>query len=210
MTAGTLIVDGQIGAGAVSVSSGATLGGTGTIGGTVTVANNGKLAPATNGTTGTLTVAGLTLSTLSQLNYDFAEAGHDMVAVTGMLNINGGKLSITDLGLVLGTHTVIDYAGTPSGSVANMSLGTPPPAGYTWQLADNVPATAIELTISGGLDFGDAPTPYPPCWLPTARVTSHRARVLDPRVTPKTMGNRLRIQTVMAATKTVYCLVALG
>ena len=85
VNAGTLLVNGSLSTGAVSVANLATLGGTGTIGGTVTPASGGIIAPGDSTTlsgVGTLTVAGLTLGNGSITNFEFG-TGNDQITVNG-------------------------------------------------------------------------------------------------------------------------------
>ena len=72
VSAGTLLVinPGSLAAGAVTVASGAALGGDGTIGGSVSVASGGTLSPGNLGV-GTLTVGGLTLNNGGIVNFEF-------------------------------------------------------------------------------------------------------------------------------------------
>jgi fibronectin-binding autotransporter adhesin len=121
VTAGTLLVNGSLGGGSVNVSSGATLGGTGTIGGPVTIQNGGILSPGGNPlpeTPGTLTMGPLTLNSGSILNYHFGipnvvNSGiNDLVKVMGNLTL-AGTLNVTDEGgLEAGVYRVFDYTGS--------------------------------------------------------------------------------------------------
>jgi autotransporter-associated beta strand protein len=124
---GTLVVNGVLGETAVSVtatSGTATLGGSGTIGSSaasLTVGSNGYLAPGNS--PGTLTVNGsVSLNAGSTYNYQFTGGGTaaDLVDANGTLNINGGTLSLENLGTAVAIgdkYTLFAYntAGTLTG-----------------------------------------------------------------------------------------------
>ena len=94
--AGWLAINGRLG-GSLTVASGATLGGSGTIGSgagsTVTVASGGTLAPGNS--IGTLTVDGnlvIAAGARYAVEVDPASSGSDLVRVTGSATINGGTV----------------------------------------------------------------------------------------------------------------------
>jgi fibronectin-binding autotransporter adhesin len=155
VNAGTLLVNGNSSAatGAVTVASGATLGGTGTLGGAVT--NNGTIAPGTTGI-GTLNVAALTLAGGSTLSLDLgAPSSGDLINIssTDGLTISGGSVVVNNAGgLAAGTYPILDYAGTLGGALAN--LGTPTgPSGFNYSLSDN--GSLINLVVSAAAVIGD-------------------------------------------------------
>ncbi len=98
---GTLLVNGAVGSGTVTVASAAILGGSGTIGGPVAVLGGGILAPGTS--PGTLTVNNsLTLANTSILEFELNPAnftigggvndlitGVTALALDGVLNVSG-------------------------------------------------------------------------------------------------------------------------
>lgn len=99
---GTLTVQGRIGNSAVTVDTGGTLAGTGSIGGAVTIDTGGTLSPG-NAAIGQLTVSNnLTLqpggTTVIELNK--TSNTNDVVVVTGTANYDG-TLSVTNLSGVL-------------------------------------------------------------------------------------------------------------
>ena len=156
VSAGTLLVinPGSLAAGAVTVASGAALGGDGTIGGSVSVASGGTLSPGNLGV-GTLTVGGLTLNNGGIVNFEFSGT-NDLISVTnaGGLTLNGGNLNLFNAGTTAafatnGTYTLINYNGALSGALSNLSVSNPT-AGKFYTLAST--ATAVQLTI------GDATT----------------------------------------------------
>lgn len=92
MSGGLLQVDGQID-GSVTINSGATLGGGGTVGSTL-IASGGVLAPGAS--IGTLSVAGdLTFASGSRYEVEVAPGGSasDLVAVTGTATLDGGTVA---------------------------------------------------------------------------------------------------------------------
>jgi fibronectin-binding autotransporter adhesin len=133
VNAGTLLVNGSLTSSPLTMLSGATIGGRGTIN-TLTVPSGGILSPgdpATSNGVGTLTASALTLSSGSVLKLDFGTGSNDVVNVTnsGGLNILGGQLNILSAGTATafgtpGTYELFSYAGTLTGSVNNFTFGT--------------------------------------------------------------------------------------
>ena len=134
ISGGTLDVDGRLG-GMVNVSSGGTLGGSGTVGDTL-IAQGGILAPGKS--MGALTVDGdLTLTSGSILDFELGGAGASVatpgissrVNVTGDLGLNG-TLNLTqssdpaDGEVGLGYYRLMTYGGTLSGD--GLILGQTP------------------------------------------------------------------------------------
>ncbi|WP_185965165.1 autotransporter-associated beta strand repeat-containing protein [Glacieibacterium frigidum] len=125
--AGRLLVLGSIGPSAVTVQSGATLGGNGTVGAT-SVLSGGTLAPGvTANTAGTVNVNGnLTLAAGSTYSIDIAGTTSDRVAVTGTANIAGSNLVVspTNAPMLFNTsYTILTSTGARSGTFASTSLG---------------------------------------------------------------------------------------
>jgi autotransporter-associated beta strand protein len=161
VTAGSLIVNGTLDtqSSAVTVNSGATLAGSGTINRPVTV--NGSLAPG-NGGAGTLTLGNtLSISSTSdfQLTYAAGEGLNQSSTtsnddrVIGITNLTlGGVLNVTSLGgdfttAALGTKwTIFDYAGTLTGT---LGIGTLPTlgAGRTWGITIDGVNTVVNLEV---------------------------------------------------------------
>jgi fibronectin-binding autotransporter adhesin len=118
VTAGTLLVNGGLSGSVTTVSSGATLGGSGTVP-DVTV-SGGTLAPGANGI-GTLSTGSLSLNASSTSRFELtlgnSSAGgglNDLVAITGNLTLDG-LLQVVELGGALNasdTYTLFDYSGT--------------------------------------------------------------------------------------------------
>lgn len=115
---GTLLINGDQSAatGLITVSSGATLGGTGACGGTCTVPSGAILSPGQSGA-GTLTVAALTLQADAVYRWDVSPATNDTVAVTGDLALPSGfTLNVHRLAPgALRQKTLFTYGGTYSG-----------------------------------------------------------------------------------------------
>ncbi|WP_177431642.1 autotransporter-associated beta strand repeat-containing protein, partial [Pseudomonas huaxiensis] len=126
LTEGSLSVTAQgvLGTSSLSVASGTTLGGNGTIDGAVTIADGGHLVVNSGKT---LTTGNLTLNNDSNLD---ALLGAAVPGASGLLKVNGnlvldGKLNVTDVGgFGLGVYRLIDYTGTLTDN--GLALGTLP------------------------------------------------------------------------------------
>ncbi len=169
---GTTITDGTLlanntsgsatGTGNVNVNAG-TLGGTGSVSGLVTVNATGHIAPGSPGASiESLDVGSLTLEIDSLLDFELGAPGSpgvtsDLLNVINSdgLTINGGTVNLTDAGgLAAGTYTLIDYAGTLMGDIAN--LGTPTgPAGFAYSLVNNLAGTSVDLMVTTAGLVGD-------------------------------------------------------
>ncbi|MBC7784776.1 MAG: autotransporter-associated beta strand repeat-containing protein [Burkholderiales bacterium] len=161
INAGTLQVNGSLStSSAVNVNNTGTLTGTPTSTlGSVSVASGGTLTPgnaAVNTGIGTFLTQTLTLSSGSNLNFEFG-AGNDMITVgnSGGLNIGGGALSLFAAGTVNafstnGTYTLFNTTGGFAGSLANFSI-TPATtvAGKSYSFSDV--GGALQLTIGDAL-----------------------------------------------------------
>ena len=133
VNAGTLLVNGDNSSatGAVTVASGGTLGGTGTVGGAVTAQTGGTLSAGDG--VGTLTTSGnVTLNAGSNLNWQITDAtggagtGWDMLSIGGVLDIAATSGSPVQVNV----WSVL--AGGADGAIANFepTLNT-----YTWKIA---------------------------------------------------------------------------
>ena len=162
VAAGTLVVgvEGRgFVAGAVSVSSGAQLGGSGSIGGIVTIASGGTLAPG-NGV-GTLSVNGLVLNEASILDFELATPGvtgagvNDLVEVSNALTLDG-QLHIDALsGFGVGSYTLFQYASLTADNELLVASG---PAGYNYTV-DLSTSGEVNLVVSqDGLQFWNGET----------------------------------------------------
>lgn len=145
------------GGGAVTVTStttlNGTLGGSGSIAGLITVNSGGTLSPGNS--IGTLTAkGGLVLNAGSILNFELDTVmGIDVsdqvdVTLSSGLTINGGTLNLINAGgMTAGTYTLINYVGSFSGTLSNLSLGTQPD-GFDYSLVDNMTNTSIDLLVT--------------------------------------------------------------
>lgn len=153
VNAGTLLVNGSLGATVVTVGASGTLGGTGTIGGATTV--NGSLAPgASPGVltfSSTLTLAG---TTNLELNGSTRGTTYDGINVAGALTY-GGTLNVTfgssflAGGESFSLFTAADGTSIPAsvtGSFASINLL----GGYTGSLTNN---SGVWTGTIGGVDF---------------------------------------------------------
>jgi len=157
IVAGTLFVNGdQTGAaGLTSVSTGATLGGTGTIGGGVSLASGAILAPGAGGV-GTLTIGGdLVLDAGALLDFEFGEANVEGGALNDLVNVGGdltlgGTINVTvPTGGTFGPgiYRVFNYGGDLLGG--DLLLGTMP-ADSTVTVQTSV-AGQVNLVNTAGL-----------------------------------------------------------
>jgi autotransporter-associated beta strand protein len=125
---GTLLVNGSIGAGAVSVAANTLLGGNGAIGGVVTVQNGGTLSPGLSaGTIGTLTLDAspvLQGALWMEIDRDGTPQNADQLAVPGKPLAFGGLLVVTNLGgtLQLGDTFQLFTAASYSGGFTGIIL----------------------------------------------------------------------------------------
>jgi autotransporter-associated beta strand protein len=142
-----------LGTGAVTVNSGAALGGTGAIAGTVTVNEGGTLSPGSG--IGTLTInndvtvgAGATLA----IDINKSNATNDLLVTTGKLTMSG-KLSVTNIG------GPAFAAGDVFKIINGTVIGTPteitpanPGNGLAWDLSDFVSGGNLKVIPATGLD----------------------------------------------------------
>jgi fibronectin-binding autotransporter adhesin len=144
VNAGTLLVNGQIGSGAVTVTN-ATIGGSGTVGGAVTVQNRGAVAPG-NQAIGTLTLSSsLTLlgGTTNFIEVNKQAATRDRVIATSIAY--NGTLYATNLaGTLNAGDSFAIYTGTGSGNFTNISGS--PGTGLAW---DFNPTSGVLSVVAG-------------------------------------------------------------
>jgi len=154
---GTLLVNGAIGVGAVTVTNDATLAGSGTIGGAVTVATDGTLAAGTptSASVGTLTF-GSSVTNFGTIYAKLNKTAATCDKFTGISTlVYGGTLSLTNLS---GTLTTTDTfkifsAASYQGAFTAISPATPGP-GLVWNTNN--------LTVSGTLGISTAPVASSP------------------------------------------------
>jgi polygalacturonase/PKD repeat protein len=157
---GTLLVNSTSGTGAVTVLSGATLGGTGVVSGPVTV--NGALAPGNS--PGTLTVSNnLTASGGALLQYQLG-INSDLTAISGNLTL-GGTLNVSDAGgFTNTTYTLFTYTGALTYN--GLSIGAVPDPSFTY---------TVSTSTVGQVNLVVALPPPPPVASFTASPTSGAA-----------------------------------
>jgi autotransporter-associated beta strand protein len=149
VSSGTLRVNGTLasGGGTVTVNSGATLGGIGSIQRAVTAADGAILTPGSP-TTGALTVNSCTLNGEGTLNLVPGVTQLNITTADG-LNPAGGAGSVTlnlSLAPTPGTHHLIAYSGSIQGAGFDaFKLGTTP-AGFACILKSNAGFVDVEVT----------------------------------------------------------------
>jgi fibronectin-binding autotransporter adhesin len=170
VTAGTLVVNGNISTSSLTtVSSGAILGGSGTVG-SLTILDGGFLEPGNS--PGTLNTGTLSLAEASVLGFELNPADttigsniNDLISVTGNFNLNGILNVVATSGDFLSvtagaTWRLFDYSGTLTND--ELTLGSMPSlnGGLVWQIdtgtTGQVNLVAIPepgAVLLGGLGF---------------------------------------------------------
>jgi autotransporter-associated beta strand protein len=149
--AGTLFVNGSIGDSAVTVNSGATLAGIGTVGPT-TINSGGIFAPGTS--PGTMTVQGnLAFQSgalyLVQVNPSTASSAN--VTAGGSATLAGTVNAVFAAGsYVSRTYTILSAAGGLNGTTFNNLTTTNLPAGFTANLSYTPANVILDLTAALG------------------------------------------------------------
>lgn len=159
VSAGTLLVNGLLGSGVVSVAGSGTLGGNGTLLGSVAL--DGTLAPGTS--IGTLTVSNtLTLGAGSTTLMEIDQASASNDAVVGLTSVTySGTLTVTNLAgtFQLGESYKLFSAGSYTGNFSHFNLpGLDPGLRWAWNPSagtlsvEAIPQTPtnISFTVSGG------------------------------------------------------------
>ncbi len=124
VSVGTLLVNGNNSAatGTVTVSSGANLGGTGTVGGIVTALAGSNVQPGVSGV-GTLTV-NANVNLQGDVDIDISGATADQLDVNGTVTLSG-TLTIAGTGPSAALYTIVDNDGTGdvvSGVFSNLNV----------------------------------------------------------------------------------------
>jgi autotransporter-associated beta strand protein len=145
VSAGTLLVNGSQTGSAVTVKSGATLGGSGTTG-AVTVQSGGTLLPGSSGQTAILATGNLTLSSGSTYSAllggpNPGASGYSQVAVNGTVTLTGSTLSlavaptftptISESFILISNDGVDPVVGTFTGLIQNATFMV---GGMTFQI----------------------------------------------------------------------------
>jgi fibronectin-binding autotransporter adhesin len=152
---GTLLVNGSIYTGAVTVNGG-TLGGTGIIGGAVTVNSGGTLSPGTS--LGTLTINGnitLNAGSTSTFEVNGTTLAKDVVAAGASVTY-GGVLKIVPTGTFTVGSSFVLFSGTGATNASNFaSIEGSPGAGLAYSfnngvlsVVNGVPSTPTNITYS--------------------------------------------------------------
>jgi len=145
---GTLLLAGTIN-GAVSVATGGTFGGVGTVGNTVV--NGGTLAPGNP--TGTLTVSGdLSFTSASSYMVQVSGASNGLVAVTGTATLGGATVVVVPTGSIAKHYTILN-AGTLPDTFNPVVAGLSPNLHATLSYGLNNVDLDLALGYGGGLNI---------------------------------------------------------
>ncbi|HEU5124205.1 MAG TPA: autotransporter-associated beta strand repeat-containing protein [Verrucomicrobiae bacterium] len=141
---GVLLVNGTLGTNSVTISSGATLGGTGTIHGPVVIQSGGELAPGI--TTGILTISNsLTLSSGSKTLIDINAAAHSSDFIKGLTDVAfDGTLQLNISGNLTGGESFQLFAAQNYSGTFGSIVPATPGEGLIW----NTNNLAINGTLS--------------------------------------------------------------
>lgn len=148
VSAGSLIVNNNTGsgtgAGALTIATGATLGGAGRIASPTTLDDYAALAPGN--ATGTLTFDGnLTLGEFTELNFQLGSS-NDLVVCNAALSL-AGVLNVTNgPGFGPGVYTLFTYVPTNGFSYSGLNLGNKP-SGFNYTVSTATPGT-VQLIVS--------------------------------------------------------------
>lgn len=150
---GTLVANGSIGAGAVTVNSSATLTGNGVVNG-ITTNLGGTITPGSSTSIGVLSINNnLALESGSTAQFNFGTGTNSRVIVAGALNVEGGATAVTvnyiSSAPAVGTYTLIQYGSLVAGSFANLTTPTSPNPRFTFVLTNDTSASAIKLIVIG-------------------------------------------------------------
>ncbi len=140
----------------MTLASGQTLQGAGSVTGSVTTSSGSTIAPGGN-VVGTLSIASLNLSSGTTVNWEYG-TGSDLVNVTDTngLAINGGAVNLYQVGTTTafttnGTYNLFQFSGSLGGVGASGLSVANPQAGKVYEFG--VSGNYVTVTIS------DAPTP---------------------------------------------------
>src|SRR5439155_9869272 len=140
----------------MTVNSGATLQGAGSILSKVSIVPGGHLAPGAS--VGTLTMNGLALDT-SILDIEGNATGFDRINVTQTDKFtlaNVSTVNVSDLGGAVpgAEYVIIDYAGTPLADLSGFSLSSQTLGNYAISLINDQANTQVKLRVA------DVPPPH--------------------------------------------------
>lgn len=154
---GRLEVAGALGDTTVTVASGSTLSGDGSIEDPVTVTDGARLAPGPLAAPGTLSVGALTLAPAAQLSWRLGRPNivggrlNDVVEVAADLTLDG-RLDITtssDFAALPGSYRLIEYGGALTD--AGLALGLVPTRFSSSQVQTAIPGQVNLVAIREGL-----------------------------------------------------------
>ncbi len=140
---GTLQINNALPNSAVTVESGGTLGGTGTLSQIATIKAGGTVAPGANGV-GTLTLAGNSVLS-GTYAAEVSGANADRLTVNGNFDITGAALNLSVTAPTAPSYILLSYTGTLTGDTFSSVTGVP--AGYT--LKYDVSGAQIRLVKDG-------------------------------------------------------------
>jgi autotransporter-associated beta strand protein len=147
VNSGTLLINGSLGAGAVTVNGG-TLGGTGVVAGATSL-SAGTIAPAGVAVIGTLTISNSLTLAGGTVQFDLTRGSNDVLAVSGAVNVSGGTtILLTFPTPNVGTYTLIPYGSLAGFGNLSLSLSSPNPR-FTFILTNDTSAKAIRLIAVG-------------------------------------------------------------
>jgi autotransporter-associated beta strand protein len=143
VSSGMLLINGNNSAatGAVTVASGATLGGSGMIGGLTTILSGGILAPGN--TSDVLTFGGaLTLATGSSTVMEIAGAASDSIDVDGQLTYGGALTLTSDTLIAYGVYDLF-WVASETGDFASIILSGAAYSGETFAQVGDLWTTTV-------------------------------------------------------------------
>ncbi|WP_176037873.1 autotransporter-associated beta strand repeat-containing protein [Brucella tritici] len=153
VSAGGLVVDGNLGSGEVTVSSGASLGGTGTIGGNTTIGSGGILVGMQGATLDF--GSNLTLASGGVLNVSYGAPSDNtdvLFNVGGNLSFNNNVVNISSLGgFGPGQYSLFHAGGSVSGT---LNAGSLPQGVSGTDITFNYAGNDVYLTNSQGVSLG--------------------------------------------------------
>lgn len=151
---GTLSVNGSIAsAGVLTVNSGGTVGGTGTLSSTV-IASGGTLAPGNS--IGTITVSGnLTFNSGSTYAVEVSPSAADRTNVTGSASLAGTVNATFASGQYVGrSYTILSAAGGLGGTTFDNLTTSGLPTNFTARLSYDTTDVLLNLTAALGVQGG--------------------------------------------------------
>ncbi len=161
VSGGTLLVNGSTSTGPINVTSGGTLGGTGTIQGVTTIQFAGAITAGSPSTIGTLTVGNnviLQAASSTRMKLNKQAATNDLLKVSGATLTYNGTLVVTNLAGILtaGDSFKLFSAATYSGAFTSISPATPG-VGLLWNTANLAVNGTLSVMLGNvNLQFGSA------------------------------------------------------